>query len=319
MANIEVQGQMIDVNIREEMEQYGWDNANWSNRKLIASSPFRNDSQPSFWINFEGEYAGLFGDSGYEDEYYGAGNLPKLLAYLNDFSYEEACQYLLDKYSPIKEDGTIELKASPKIVEYSNKDKVIPKSAYDKPYDKEYLSSRGINQRVTEFHGVFDNGNSIGILWRNLNGDVCAVKYRNKHDKAFWYEKDGTPLSRLVYGLNVAMERGIKSVILCEAEIDALTWQSAGHYAVAIGGAWFNEYQRDLILMSGIEKVILAGDNDIKGMHFNKQAYTLLKDFIDIEMVDYNLFGSDKDANDVGVSRLKEMKFLEVKENEVRL
>ena len=71
--------------------------------------------------------------------------------------------------------------------------------------------------------------------------------------------------------------------------------------------------------MAGIEKVILAGDNDIKGMHFNKQAYTLLKDFIDIEMVDYNLFGSDKDANDVGVSRLKEMKFLEVKENEVRL
>lgn len=320
MTHIEIKGELIDVDIRDELEQYSWSNARWQEDKLIASSPFRTDNAPSFWVNIDGEYAGLFGDSGYENEYYGAGNLPKLLAYLNDCSYEEMCDYLLEKYSPIKADGTIELKAKPTLERYTQRTKVIPKEVYsDKKVDKEYLKSRGIVDKVVALNNVFDNGQSVGIVWRNLNHEVCAIKYRSKTNKVFWYEDGGTPLSRLLFALNYKDKFKTSTAIICEAEIDAMTWQSIGQFAIAVGGARFNEYQKDLILMSGITTIILAGDNDSKGMDFNKQVYKLLNGLVDLKIINYDDLHGYKDVNDLGVDKLKEVGFVDVKPFQISL
>src|SRR5699024_5067221 len=84
MALIRIGDRHIDVDILEELEQYEWENARWTDTKLIASSPFRNDSAPSFYVDISGSYAGVFGDSGAYDSYYESGTLPKLLAYLRN-------------------------------------------------------------------------------------------------------------------------------------------------------------------------------------------------------------------------------------------
>ena len=98
MALIRIGDRQIDVDIREELDQFEWYGAKWTDDKLIASSPFRDDTAPSFYIDLEGEYAGVFGDSGAYDSYYESGTLPKLLAYLRNESYEDAVDYLLSKY-----------------------------------------------------------------------------------------------------------------------------------------------------------------------------------------------------------------------------
>ena len=314
MALIEIDGQSLDIDIKSELQIFDWRNATWQSDKLIASSPFRDDNAPSFWVNLEGDYAGVFGDSGFEDKYYATGTLPKLLAYLYNFSYEEAVEYLLDKYSDTDGDK-IMLRAFAKLRVNTTQVVGFAEEVYRKPIDTEYLRSRGIKQSVVKFNEVFDNGNSIGIVWRSLDGTVSAIKYRNKKYKTFWYERGGRPLSKLVYGLYGAVQRGITEVVVCEAEIDAMTWQSAGKYAVAIGGARFNEYQRELMLSAGITKIVLAGDNDRAGGNFNKQVYKLLKDYVEVDIIDYKEFGDSKDANDLGYEKLRNIKHIPVKEN----
>ncbi|UBH21932.1 toprim domain-containing protein [Macrococcus armenti] len=313
MATIYVNGRYIDVDIREEVEEYDWYNAKWTEDKLIACSPFRDDSKPSFWLHLNGERSGVFGDSAYEDDYYRSGTFPKLLAFLRDESYEETCAYLLEKYDYDYMDGDIELSvANAKIAERMTVS--ISENEYDKPIDTEYLIGRGIHPRVIEMNGVFDNGDNVGIPWRSTNGVVSAIKYRHKRSKYFWYAEDGKPLGELVYGLDIVIKRGIKRAVICEAEIDAMTWQSAGIMAIAIGGARLNEYQADMIVMSGLEEIIVAGDNDRQGHKFNDKCVDLLRNKIELYRINYSDMEGAKDVNELGIERLKRVRINPVKE-----
>lgn len=304
MATINVLGRPIDVDIREEIEEFVWENAKWTEDKLIATSPFRDgDSSPSFWVALTGEYAGVFGDSAYDDEYYRAGTLPKLLAFLRDESFEEACQYLLHKYDYDYSTEAI-LLTLPTLKETKRKI-VLPSETYDKPIDYEYLSSRGIHPKVIEMNSVFKEGQAIGIVWRDINGDVCAIKYRDTRSKYFWYEKDATPLAQLVYGLDTVIKRGITRAVICEAEIDAMTWQSIGIYAIAIGGARINDKQVDMIVQSGLTDIILGGDNDEQGRKFNEKVKGKLRDRVTMWYLNYNDFGGCKDVNELGTAKLR--------------
>ena len=131
------------------------------------------------------------------------------------------------------------------------------------------------------------------------------VKYRLRRGKTFWYEKGATPIRRLVYGLDTVIQRGITRVVVCEAEIDAMTWQSMGTYAIAVGGVSFNKYQADKIISSGIQEVILGGDNDKAGQRFNESVSSLLGNYVDICEIDYESFNGKKDANELGPEGLR--------------
>lgn len=318
MATIKVLDRYVDVDVYDEINQYDWRCAKWTEDKLIACSPFRDDSRPSFWVSLTGEYAGVFGDSAYDNDYYKAGGLPKLLAYLRDESYEEACAYLLEKYDYDFMDGDIEI-TTPKINLLPTRNVVLPQHTYDKPIDNDYLIGRGIHPSVIKLQGVFDNGDHIGIPWRNMRGEVCAIKYRHKKSKYFWYEDDATPLARLVYGLDVVVKRGISRIAICEAEIDAMTWQSAGIYAVAIGGARFNEKQADMIVQSGVSEIILAGDNDVQGRKFNDRVAELLNGRITLKSIDYSTLNGCKDVNDLGMIGIKGIKITNLQRKGVHL
>lgn len=311
MALIRIGDRHIDVDIREELDQFEWENAKWTDDKLIASSPFRDDTAPSFYIDLEGEYAGVFGDSGAYDSYYESGTLPKLLAYLRNESYEDAVDYLLSKYDYEYSNEDVIL-ATPTPLDTSPRSHIMPEHLYAKPIDTEYLDGRGIHPKVVEMMGVFDNGNSIGIPWRDINGNVVAIKYRSKRDKTFYYEEGGAKLAELVYGLNIVVERGISRIAIVEAEIDAMTMMSAGVFAVAIGGARFNEHQADLIIASGVKEVILAGDNDLKGRQFNDKVAKMLRGYVELLTMDYSKYGGCKDVNELGTEGLRRVPLLNV-------
>ena len=319
MAIITVLDRQIDVNIREEVEEFEWEGAKWSDEKLIARSPFRDDRTPSFYITFEGEFAGVFGDSAAESDWYKSGTLPKLLAYLRNETYEEACDYLLSKYDYDYTSEEISL-ITPDPLDQNPMFKVVDLGVYaDRPLDTDYLPSRGIHPKVIELQGVFDNGNSIGIPWRDTNGNVRAIKYRSKKSKEFWYYGEGTPVGKLVYGLDTVIERGISRVAICEAEIDAMTWQSAGIYAIAIGGARINERQVDQIIASGVDEIIIAGDNDAQGRKFNEKIQKFFTGIVDLWETDYSSYGTIKDVNELGVDKLRKIPIKKIKSLEVKL
>lgn len=304
MTQIKIRDKQVNIDIKTELEEFDFRNAKWSEDKLIACSPFRDDSTPSFYITFSGEYAGVWGDSGYDDEYLKNGNFVKLLSLLRDESYEETEQYLLEKYDAEYSEDVV-----PLIKPYlkSKKSQVIlDESLYKKKLDNEYLINRGIHPKIIEMNGIFDAGEAVGIPWKNLSGDVCAIKYRSKKSKVFWYEDNATPLAKLIFGLDIVIKRNIKRIAICEAEIDAMTFQSDGIMAVAIGGARLNEYQADLLIQSGVEEVILAGDNDKQGRKFNDIVKQRLKN-TDIKLfsIDYSYFNDKKDVNELSREELK--------------
>jgi len=82
---------LVLIDIPEYLSRYDcWENARWTDERLICSSPFREDSSPSFYVNFNNQWAGTWGDSGDGS----TGNFIKLVAQLDDTSYEEALEKL---------------------------------------------------------------------------------------------------------------------------------------------------------------------------------------------------------------------------------
>src|SRR5690625_143056 len=161
---INIRNHSVEIDIEAELREYNFGhNARWTTSKLIASSPFRDDRAPSFFVNFEGEYAGTWADSGAIDYEYSRGNFVKLIALLRGITYEEAGDYLLEKYGAlheIKPNKTIRL-TKPKIREPARYTFIenTPIVETTSPY----LLSRGISEETQEKFGTGYNENHRGF------------------------------------------------------------------------------------------------------------------------------------------------------------
>lgn len=305
MSILNIRNHSVQVDIESELREYDFGhNARWSPGKLVASSPFRADQAPSFFVNLSGDYAGTWGDSGALDEQYSRGNFVALIAYLRGIGYEEAEEYLLDKYGAlyeIKPDEPIRI-AAPKLSERRAVNNELPADLVTQAISP-YLLSRGISEDVQRKFAVGYGEDITGytaIPWHDVNGRLANVKYRSTSGKKFFYAKDATPISRLVYGLDFFAGVGDEGeAVICEGEIDALSWETAGINAIAIGGAHISREQADLIKRSRIRRLYLGGDNDEQGEKLNTQVERMLGGFIELFTIDY---GSYKDANDVLLS-----------------
>jgi len=318
------QSHEVDVDITAELEVYDWGyNARWSTDKLIAASPFRDDNTPSFFVNLEGDYAGVFGDSGAVDDEYQSGGFVKLLAYLRGEGEEETAEYLLAEYGRLYTDTEdirlpeIRLTRRIKHVEISPETVTSAVSPY--------LTRRGISAEIQRLYGVGYNEAHTGftaIPWFTADGRMANVKYRATRGKAFFYEKDATPIRSLVYGLNVINEARTELAVICEGEIDALSWATAGVPAIACGGASISNAQIDAIKRSSIRRLLLGADNDAAGERLNSELLRRLGGYVDIYRVNY---GRYKDANDVlkaygieGLRRLEESSVSELRESSLQ-
>lgn len=306
MPIITVRGQPLNVDIRSELDAFEWQAVKPNADKLIAASPFRFDKTPSFFVNYDGEYAGCFGDSGAYDSDWASGNFTKLLSFLRNESYEETEDYLVEAY------GIGESTERQKLIVPPLKERKTFRpldASLIEPLTSPYLTKRGISAEVQALAGVGKSRHKgfVGIPWHLPDGRIANVKYRATRGKTFFYERGGYPIRQLVYGAHNVKEDG--PLVVCEAEIDALSWQTAGYNAVAVGGVAFNRKQADIIRCLPFATIIAAGDNDKAGRRFNEQVAQLLRNER-LATVDYKDI-AEKDANAIltghGTGALREL------------
>lgn len=300
MPIIPIRGVDYDIDVEGELRQFDWVKPRWTDDKLIAASPFRYDRTPSFMVRLQpyGRYpAGVWTDSGAYDDEWRSGNFVRLLAFLRNETYEETEDYLRTKYG-VSDDGSIKLIAPRlKVKRYRQSlDKAI------EPVVTEYLTRRGISADVQRLFGVGYDANSQAVMlpWRLPDGRLANVKYRKTRGKAFWYERDGWPIRELVYGIDVIYAQNVRRAAIVEAEIDALSFWTAGVPAIAVGGTAFGAAKRDMILRSPIEQLIIATDADKPGERLRAEIERELRGRVALS---HARFSGVKDANEALVNR----------------
>jgi hypothetical protein len=299
----------VPVNVREELEAFEWEQARgWGTDKLIACSPFRQDSTPSFYVWLEDNpvfnaRAGYWGDSGGSE--YVRGDFLTLLSFLRQETREETAQYLLDKYAP-GWDGNlrnIELNFSWLTVDGKRKREPLPLSTIE-PYmfRHPYLGERGISepvQRATRI-GYDKEAQAVVIPWFNSRGELVQIKRRSVKSKFFRYlsmKEGGYPVRELLYGIDIIHRKNLDYAVITEAEIDALYAMTAGVPAIAVGGSKFSKEKADLIRRSPLRKLIIATDNDDAGRTLEEQIIKRLNGQVDLWRL--RLPEGCKDLNDI--------------------
>lgn len=302
---MKIRNQDVEVDIKKEIKPFlPFQRMSIKNGKLIACSPFRTDTHPSFFLRLEksGRYeAGVWSDAGSVDPQLSSGTFPKLLALLKNQPVKEIEDELLDKYGGNV--GYVSLS-----LDFDFKD--------EKPVDlknvcshielgSDYLTNRGIPITVQRRCGVRDGGDYIAIPWKNSRGDVLNIKYRHKKQKAFWYEKGGVGIEHLVWGLDTLYDIKADYAVLTESETDAMSAMAAGFPAIALGGINLSNEKQELILKSPIKRLYLATDNDEAGRKIKEGFRRQFSGLIDL--YDVRLPQGVKDLNELhGAEEIKQ-------------
>lgn len=293
MQTLQINEKPVIVDIKAELESFDWENARWQGDKLIANSPFRNEHRPSFFVNLEGELAGFWADSGAVDPRKEKGNFVWLIALLRNWSCNAAEMYLLEKYGfPDVEKKQLK----PALSRIEKESELIILNGFTSLPKSTYLESRGINADIQELYGVGGDAEKAIMPWRTKEGLPANIKYRRVDTKEFWYERGATPLTELVFGMDVVLREKPQTIALCEAEIDAMSWclLRKNTIGVAVGSSKLSEGQIELIKRMPAERIILAADNDKAGKKLNQQAKMAFGGLFKLEYANY---GSYKDAN----------------------
>ncbi|WP_255290817.1 toprim domain-containing protein [Bacillus cereus] len=187
-------------------------------------------------------------------------------------TYEETEEYLLEVYGVEYSYDNLILKP-PKLLIESGRKPLGFGRLQEYAYRHPYLGQRGISEEVQRQMKIgYDRfRQAVVIPWFDTNGRLVNVKYRKVSSKVFWYEKDGKPIGDLIYGLHLAYKRNIKRAVYCEAEIDAMSFMTAGFFGLANGGSSFNQRKAEQILKSPIEELVIVADNDPAGEKLRKE------------------------------------------------
>lgn len=310
MTNIVIDGHRMNIDVAEVLSEYPWHHANWRADKLVAASPFRDESHPSFFVNLVN---GAWGDSGAYDEHYSSGNLAKLLSFLRNETYEETLDYLIELYG-IRELREGERISLPTVSLRNEQTRISLEESFLTPYlyRNPYLVNRGISESIQRFMdvGYSQREKAITMPWRHPDGALANVKFRQIYGKTFWYARNASPIRELVYGIDKIYSKGITTAVVCEAEIDALSWMSCGVPAIALGGTAVTKNQLDIIRRSPIEHLIKAMDNDGPGEKMSRLLNVGLRGYM--EVTDVTIPSLYKDSNEALVNGVNLREFLEV-------
>lgn len=294
------------MDIEEELKMFDWDEATWTDEKLIACSPFRDDARPSFycWLKDSPRAsAGFWQDSGGSGEHEKGGFI-SLLSFLRNETIDDTVDYLWDKYGT----GIGRISLRQIRMKQKKKQKPLPPSLTQNLSPHEYLIDRGIPKGIQKALNVGYNVDkkAIAIPWLLPNGDLGNIKYRRIDNKFFWYEKGGVSIGKMLWGINILHEKDyLDTVYICEAEIDAMYIMTAGYPCVAVGGSKFNKEKRDLLIRTNVKRVVIVPDNDEAGENLKNQIVKHLVGTKEVHVC--RLPSKYKDANDVPYGELKEI------------
>jgi twinkle protein len=133
---------------------------------------------------------------------------------------------------------------------------------------EKYFAARGISANTLKVYQVASHGKFI-IFNYFKNGELVNVKTREnlpEGKKTFYQEKDS---EKTFYGMDV-VPADVKRLIICEGEIDVLSFYEVGLYAVSVPqGA--GEKKLECIdncwdFLQRFDEYILAGDSDEAGL-----------------------------------------------------
>lgn len=296
MPLVWVRRERLEIDILEELESFDWTQSKHVDDKFIACSPFRSDSHPSFLVNLENlpdkAIAGTWLDSGATTDYRKSGNFLTLLSLLREEDIEDTYSYLIEKYH-FKPYSDLSLK-----LDLSIKKQFVPLEPLNWAHDALYLPSRGISPETIYEADVrlSDRGDRIALLWKDGNGNIQAIKYRYTSEKKFRYEKAGKRINECLYGLEYVYQTSPTTLVICEAEIDALSWRTRGYAAVAVGTSTISQQQLELLKRLPVTRIVLSGDNDEQGNKLNEMLYQNLASYFNILVVKFPT--DTKDMND---------------------
>lgn len=150
---------------------------------------------------------------------------------------------------------------------------------------QEYVQARGIGLGVVERLklGYVEPGVTIDGFQRfagrlaipNINGagDVVGVKFRALSDDEERKYDGLAGLEKRLLNLR-ALNRETSTIVICEGEMEFVTWEHLGIPAVGVagGGGWQRHHRR---LFEGYERVVVVKDDDEAG---DRIAAPILKD-----------------------------------------
>lgn len=298
----------VNVDIREEVEKYDFDNAKFTHNRLISSSPFRDDDAPSFFIDLE---TGGWGDSGAYTDETKSGNFLELLMRLRGETKAETIEYLFSCYPvmyAIQEGKRIEVEVPE--LDYGESDIVLEACEDEvKIKPSEMLTKRGISESVQEMFRIGVNEkfpDNTAFPWITRDDIMVNVKYRNDKEKKFFYSKTGLPVNNFLFGTHLPFTEGY--VVVVEGEVDAMSLREVGVPAVAVGGSTFNDKQANILKYLPIAEIVLGGDNDKQGDLLNSKIVDRVGEHYEYSIIEY---GEHSDANDVlkyeGPGKLREI------------
>ncbi|ABY46807.1 toprim domain-containing protein [Bacillus mycoides] len=309
MAIISIRGRDVDVDVEREIEDYNWYRAKWSADRLIACSPFRYDSSPSFYVYLQDTataFAGSWGDSGGGGEHQ-KGHFTQLLSFLRDCSEEEVIEYLLEEYAS-DWDGTTKLEIDLSRIKMKTEVRGLPMSLIEGlTVHSEYLHGRGVSYETQEYYTtVYDEAKGLVMFpYLTPNGRLAALKKRRTDSKMFFYEGGGVPMRELVYGIDLAHRDNHEIAIVTEAEIDAMYGYSVtGILGLGVGTSSLTKEKASVIRRSPIKELIIASDNDKAGEKLRKQIESEFSGAIRLYSIEFP--DGCKDLNDMTPHQLTE-------------
>lgn len=141
-----------------------------------------------------------------------------------------------------------------------------PKTAELSTVAISWFAARNIREPVLKTLKITEQGNVLVFPYYSPGGNLERIKYRSMEEKKIWSSTDSVPC---LFGWQ-SIDDDDRYVVICEGEIDQLTYQQAGIpcLSVPFGGGdgakqdWI-EHEYDRLLR--FETIYLSFDNDEQG------------------------------------------------------
>ena len=159
----------------------------------------------------------------------------------------------------------------------------------------DYMWERKLTKKVVD---KFDVGydpvrQMITFPTYDVNDNLVMVTARSVNTKLFHIDKD---IEKPLYLLNYVLKNNFSSVIITEAQIDALTAWSYGYPCIATIGSP-SEKQIATLNKSGIRTFITMFDNDDAGVAFTRKFNSLIRKDVFVYNIKFDT--NIKDINDM--------------------
>lgn len=227
------------------------------------------------------------------------GGIDSFVAHCFEIDLKDARKWLYDRFEFNDSDKEIDLQ--PIVVNKKNEVKTLDESILD-TYQSfhPYMTKRKLSQEICEKFSVKYDSKSESLVFPvwDERGKLVLLTRRSVKNKTFMIDAN---VEKPVYLLNFIEKEGIKDVIVCESQINALYCWTLGYPAIALFGTG-SEHQYQVLNNCGIRHYTLAFDGDDAG---NKGRDRFLHKIRNDVFVDYVNLPKGMDLNDLDKNEVK--------------